>query len=168
MAQLDIHYRNSPAIFPAHMSKTIIKGVPQSGDFLPVIPLLLEGQHTPVSSLAFLSAQHTLFLYVDEDMSPADRVALYALLERVPQEFLGEVQLVLLYRENLPKSLQDMGEFNVQFAKDIEGKWLQRLGKDSVFLLRPDGYLAFSGNLSQSTKLLQWMKDYFLYQSEGM
>lgn len=168
IAQLDVHYRGSPAVLTLSRVKSAIKGAPQSGDFLPVLPFFQKQQGKQLTTLNLLtSGQHQLLLYVGDGVGPAEVVAIFALIERVPVEFAGEVNVVLVHNGNLPDAMHDASDFDVIIASDVDNQWRRRLGEEGVYLLRPDGYLAFSGELAQAIRLLEWMHEYFLYDARA-
>jgi pentachlorophenol monooxygenase len=165
MAQMDVHYRGSPAVFSDEAIRNTVKGLPQSGDFLPTLALRFQGSDEPISTLQLLSSgKHHLFLYVGDGVGPAETVAVFALIERVPVEFKDDVKVIMVHNEQVPEALIDAHEFEADLAADVDSQWQQRLGHHGLFLLRPDGHLAFSGELSQAIKLIDWMQDYFLYE----
>lgn len=159
-SQLDVNYRASPVVTEGPAAQMGRQAPPRAGDRFPYLKLALPGSDVGLSIRDLLaSPRHYLVIQLPVHPAPAQIVAVYALADRVPGEFGEQVSVLVVGPEADAPELGELREFNVTLAADESGQWASLSADGALWLLRPDGHLAYRGALSDADHLIGWLQD---------
>lgn len=163
-SQLNLDYRGSPLVdaSPDEELGRRHQG-PLPGDRMPDARLVSrhQGDECRVHEL-LRQPLHHLLLQPGEDPDHRDWVILHALLSRLPDEYLHELQVTVISQG--PFELEDAGVSaeKVQLWDDQHGEFRSRYGDGRrLWLMRPDGHLAYRAPLTDADYLLAFLKKRF-------
>jgi pentachlorophenol monooxygenase len=89
-------------------------------------------------------------------------VAAFALADRVPGEFSAWVRMAVILPDDVPETLRDLDEFDVNLLVDRNGEFAGSYGDQSaLWLMRPDGHLGYRAHLSDGDQLLLYLRNLF-------
>jgi hypothetical protein len=109
--------------------------------------------------------RHHLIMYLPDGSHHGSLVAVYALADRIRSEFGGYVSMSVVTNSPVDPKLSDLREFAVPTLVDGEGDFRRRYGHQAgLWLMRPDGHLAYRGNPVEADHLLAWLERFFLRQ----
>jgi len=105
--------------------------------------------------------RHYLLIQLDDEPDSQQLVTAYALADRVPGEFGEWVRTLIVAGSTAAKSLRELEEFDVSLLTDQHGEFCQRFGAGAgLWVMRPDGHLAFRASLSDADQLLDWLRNF--------
>ncbi len=163
-SQLNLDYRDSPLVAAGPDAELGRRHQgPLPGDRMPDARLVSrqEGGERRVHEL-LRQPLHHLLLQPGEDPDHRDWVILHALLSRLPDEFLHELRVTVISQG--PFELADAGVSaeKVQLWDDRHGEFRSRYGDGSrLWLMRPDGHLAYRAPLTDADYLFAFLKKRF-------
>ena len=162
-SQLDIQYRGSPLTGQAGPVARRRDG-PCPGDRMPDARLEALASRASARLHQWLRpGRFVLVVQLDEKAREHGNVlAVHALANRLDQDHGGEVLMEVVIPEQLPQEYRDLA------AGDFPGLWRDRHGdfrahcgaSDQLWLLRPDGHLAWRGPPGEADRLLEWLDDW--------
>lgn len=149
VSQTGIRYRESPLTTEGHGSARLPRHAPRAGDRAPDVEL---GPGRRISDL-LRGPQHTLLLFGSRSTALIERFS--ELATEVTARYGALVRPVLL---RLPNAQPPRGEV------DAHGAAHERYGADpgSIYLVRPDGHIAFRGAETDTEPLRATLKARFL------
>ena len=164
MSQLEIGYPDSKLVSSGSgLFAAMADGGPKPGERVPDAALaeLYDDDVVHLTSL-LRDPQHYLLVQLTEALQPQEVVAAYALADRVPEEFGRWVRTLLVVPNQMPDALAEVSEFDVNLLRDRSGEFQQHFGDGpGLWLMRPDGHLAFRAHLSDGDQLLKYLRDFF-------
>lgn len=171
-SQLDVNYRNSPIVTAS--SGAMVgrrQSGPEPGDRIPDAAwrAAADGRpgrlHECQRSGAF---QLLIQLPAAADLDHAAVLAIYALLARLPEEFGHLLGIQIMASEAVwPDKLRDLLDRPSPGAAPglwvAEGEGVARYFGDQgqLWLMRPDGHLAFRGPLTDADELMHYLADVY-------
>ena len=159
-SQLDINYRDSELVGSGSGDWPAGKVGPEPGDRMPDVRL---GSADEVLHLIDLlrDPRHYLLIQLDDEPDSQQLVTAYALADRVPGEFGDWVRTLIVAGSKAAKSLREMEEFDVSLLTDHHGELRHHYGAGAaLWLMRPDGHLAFRASLADADQLLEWLRHF--------
>ena len=160
-SQLDIDYRGSPLAGHEGMLSGRGDG-PRPGDRMPDAHLEALGGGEPARVHQWLRrGRFVLVAQLDEQAAVHGNVlAIHALVNRLSQDLGGEVGMELVIAEQLPEGYRDLvGADFPGLWRDMRGEFRARYGaRDQLWLMRPDGHLAWRGPPGEADRLLEWLE----------
>lgn len=164
MSQLEISYTDSMLVASGSgLFAAMADEGPKPGERMPDAKMTELHSGEPIRLQAFLREPvHHLFVQVSAELQPQEVVAAYALADRVPEQFGQWVRSTVVVPDKLPDVLAEIGEFDINVLRDDGAEFQQRFGKGpGLWLMRPDGHLAFRAHLSDSDQLLKYLRKLF-------
>lgn len=157
-SQLDVNYRHSPLVEAGPEVRRGAPG-PQPGDRMPdarlTYPDGIMGQR--LQGLLRVP-RHQLLVHLP-DAAHRDLVAVYALADRVLSEYGGYLSMVVVVPAPVDPQLKELADFNVQVLVDRQGEFRERYGAaGGLWLMRPDGHLAWRSRVDSADHLLDYLK----------
>jgi 2-polyprenyl-6-methoxyphenol hydroxylase-like FAD-dependent oxidoreductase len=157
-SQLDIHYRDSALVAAGTAPWPQGKGGPEPGDRVPDVRLHSDTGDMQLVDL-LRDPRHYLLIQLDDRPDPQQLVAVYALADRVPGEFGAWLRTLVVAGTAPVASLRELAEFDVSMLFDQDGDFRRQFGSGAaLWLLRPDGHLAFRASLADADQLLSWLR----------
>ena len=159
-SQLDVHYRNSPLVTcgPAADVGWRRQG-PLPGDRLPDAALKsVRTGHLHQLHGLLRKPVHHLLLQLSESPEHNERLVMYALSDRLGQEYRERVHLTVIAarataNEDVPR------EGTTRIWRDHEGEFASAFGDQGrLWLMRPDGHLAYRAPMSNADDLLGYLE----------
>ena len=162
-SQLDINYRESPIV------REVAGGgrsrVPRAGDRLPSTALAhLDNPQArlDIQSLAD-DTRHQMIIVLPEEPEHAALVAVFALCDRLPQEYGRLLKVNVVIQGTPAPTLGELREFPISLLVPADDGVQARFSESGgIWLVRPDGHVAFHGELSSATECLDWLRQFFL------
>ena len=159
-SQLDINYRDSNLVGSGSAGWPAGKEGPEPGDRLPDARLTSGNDVLHLIDL-LRDPRHYLLIQLDDEPDSQQLVTAYALADRVPAEFGQWVRTLVIAGATPARSLRELEEFDVSLLTDQHGEFCQRFGSGAgLWLMRPDGHLAFRASLADADQLLDWLRDF--------
>ena len=150
IAELSLNYRRSPIV-----EDRIGSGALHAGDRVPDTPLTLLDSGAVTSLLTVLAdTRHTLWLIAGEQPSEKDIAALSELRSQIEARFGSYIAVHLVRTTVMPAHSSWHGSGFLDPSGALQVHW----GKEpALCLIRPDGYLAFRGRLSDHEALVSYL-----------
>ena len=164
ISELNIHYQNSPIVaghssFPSHvLSHNGLK----PGDRAPEVQPLFRADGTSTRLFELLrSTKHTLFLLAGEKYSSASLQQLGKLANLVNEHYDELVQVYLVVADTQFPARMPTG---IPVLLDRKKVMHRRYGAgaESLYLVRPDGYIGYRGQPSAADHFWSYMRTIFL------
>ncbi len=159
-SQLDIHYSGSPLVgASASMVTQRRPAGPAPGARVPDALLAPVGEGPPVRLHGCLrEARFQLLIQLPPHPDHATVLTLYALATRLPEDFDGLVGVQVIAAGEWPAELQDLTRSAFTLWQDSQGAFQARFGEGGhLWLVRPDGHLAYRAPLADADHLLMWL-----------
>ncbi|MCC1495459.1 FAD-dependent monooxygenase [Alcanivorax sp. 1008] len=157
ISQLDIAYRDSPLVAQGPSGWLSGKDGPVPGERMPDAHLLGSDEVALVDLLQ--DPRHYLLIQLDAEPDPQQLLTAYALADRVPSEFSDWVSTIVISGPEPVESLRELADFDVSVLSDHNGEFAARYGGGAaLWLMRPDGHLAYRATLSDGDQLLGWLR----------
>lgn len=155
-SQLDVAYPDSPLVGSGSWPPE--REAPEPGARMPDVMLSVEGE--PLRLLDLLrDPRHYLLIQLEATPDPQHWVALYALADRVPLECGEWVRTLVVAPQGALSGLGELREFDVSLLEDTKGEFARRYGEGAaLWLMRPDGHLAWRASLRDADQLLVWLR----------
>jgi len=159
-SQLDVHYRNSPLVTCGPEADVGWRHQgPLPGDRLPDAPLKsVRTGHLHQLHGLLRKPVHHLLLQLSESPEHNERLVMYALSDRLGQEYRERVHLTVIAAratadEDVPR------EGTTRIWRDHEGEFASAFGDQGrLWLMRPDGHLAYRAPVSNADDLLGYLE----------
>ncbi|HLJ32222.1 MAG TPA: hypothetical protein VKU38_01155, partial [Ktedonobacteraceae bacterium] len=164
ISELTIHYRNSP-IVAGHSSipsQVLSHNGLKPGDRAPEVQPLFRTDGTSTRLFEVLrSTKHTLLLLAGEKSSPASLQQLNKLANLVNERYGDLVQVYLVVGD---KYVSGEMQADVPVLLDKEKAMHRRYGAgaESLYLVRPDGYIGYRGQPSAADHFWNYMRTIFM------
>lgn len=159
-SQLDIAYRDSDLVAAGSAGWPAGKVGPEPGDRVPDARLGCGNEVLHLIDL-LRDPRHYLLIQLDDEPDSQQLVTAYALADRVPAEFGKWVRTLVVAGGTAAKSLRELEEFDVSLLTDQHGEFCQRFGAGAgLWVMRPDGHLAFRASLADADQLLDWLRSF--------
>ncbi|MDX1805146.1 MAG: FAD-dependent monooxygenase [Alcanivorax sp.] len=164
-SQLDINYRNSPLVScgPEAAIGRRHHG-PLPGDRVPDAALrsLRTGHEHRLHELLNRPVHH-LVLQMKAQPEHAEQMALFALSERIPEEYHNLVHLTVVVAREGNQEVSLVREGTTRVWQDHEGEFATAFGDQSrLWLIRPDGYLGYRAPATDADHLLEYLERLFV------
>lgn len=158
VSQLDIGYRGSPLVAQGPSGWLSGKDGPLPGERMPDARLL--GGNGSVALVDLLQdPRHYLLIQLDAQPDSQQLLTAYALADRVPSEFADWVSTIVISGRQPTESLRELTDFDVSVLSDQSGEFAARYGAGAaLWLMRPDGHLAYRATLADGDQLLEWLR----------
>ncbi len=157
-AQLDVHYRGAEMAQSVVFDLPVDRGAPVPGDRAPDVALTDADGVTTHTRLLLREGRAQLLVRVSGDVTHAERLSLYALADRVLDEYTELVAMHLVAPGPLPDGLAELGEYCVKVWHDDQGEMAQHYGAQvGLWLMRPDGHLGWCGAIADADRLVLWL-----------
>jgi len=163
-SQLDVHYRDSPLVDAGPDAELGWRRQgPLPGDRVPDATLQSQRDGSPRRVQALLKQPvHHLLLQLGEEPDHRARVILHALLSRLPDEYLNELRVTVVSRDDFELDRSDTGAGRVHLWRDQDGEFEQAFGTGSrLWLMRPDGHLGYRAPLTDADYLFGYLERLF-------
>lgn len=136
---------------------------PCPGDPMPDVKLVHpEGSYSRHLRALLRDPRHHLLVWLPDDRAHRARVSAYALADRLWLDYADRLALTVITPAPLEPELADLREFSVAVLIDRDGEFRRRFGEqNSLWVMRPDGYLAWRGRLREGDRLLQDLERFF-------
>ena len=161
-AQLDVHYRESACVMETAGGGR--SRVPRAGDRLPsaaICPLERREEVLDVQTV-LRDPCHQLLLVFPVVPDHAALVSLFALCERLPQEFAGRVRTRIVLQGARTPELMELREFDVDLFEPADERVQTAFGSSGgIWVVRPDGHIGFHGDLADASECLAWLSQFF-------
>ena len=159
-SQLDVHYRNSPLVTCGPEADVGWRHQgPLPGDRLPDAALKsVRTGHLHQLHGLLRKPVHHLLLQLSESPEHNERLVMYALSDRLGQEYRERVHLTVIAAratadEDVPR------EGTTRIWRDHEGEFASVFGDQGrLWLMRPDGHLAYRAPVSNADDLLGYLE----------
>ena len=159
-SQLDVHYRNSPLVTCGPEADVGWRHQgPLPGDRLPDAALKsVRTGHLHQLHGLLRKPVHHLLLQLSESPEHNERLVMYALSDRLGQEYRERVHLTVIAarataNEDVPR------EGTTRIWRDHEGEFASAFGDQGrLWLMRPDGHLAYRAPMSNADDLLGYLE----------
>jgi pentachlorophenol monooxygenase len=159
-SQLDVHYRNSPLVTCGPEADVGWRHQgPLPGDRLPDVALKsVRTGHLHQLHGLLRKPVHHLLLQLSERPEHSERLVMYALSDRLGQEYRERVHLTVITArttadEDVPR------EGTTRIWRDQEGEFADAFGGSGrLWLMRPDGHLAYRAPVSNADDLLGYLE----------
>lgn len=159
-SQLDVHYRNSPLVTCGPEADVGWRHQgPLPGDRLPDVALKsVRTGHLHQLHGLLRKPVHHLLLQLSERPEHSERLVMYALSDRLGQEYRERVHLTVIAArttadEDVPR------EGTTRIWRDQEGEFADAFGGSGrLWLMRPDGHLAYRAPVSNADDLLGYLE----------
>ncbi|PHR68543.1 FAD-dependent monooxygenase [Alcanivorax sp.] len=159
-SQLDVHYRNSPLVTCGPEADVGWRHQgPLPGDRLPDAALKsVRTGHLHQLHGLLRKPVHHLLLQLSESPEHNERLVMYALSDRLGQEYRERVHLTVIAAqatadEDVPR------EGTTRIWRDHEGEFASAFGDQGrLWLMRPDGHLAYRAPVSNADDLLSYLE----------
>ena len=159
-SQLDVHYRNSPLVTCGPEADVGWRHQgPLPGDRLPDAALKsVRTGHLHQLHGLLRKPVHHLLLQLSESPEHNERLVMYALSDRLGQEYRERVHLTVIAArttadEDVPR------EGTTRIWRDHEGEFASAFGDQGrLWLMRPDGHLAYRAPVSNADDLLGYLE----------
>jgi 2-polyprenyl-6-methoxyphenol hydroxylase-like FAD-dependent oxidoreductase len=159
-SQLDIGYHDSLVVAQGSTPWPHDKPGPLPGDRVPDVCLRALDQDMECHLVDLLrDARHYLLIQLEEEPDPQQLVTVYALADRVPGEFGSWLSTLVISGARPADTLAELREFDLRVLADHQGEFLHRFGRGAaLWLMRPDGHLAYRAPLADADQLLVWLR----------
>ncbi|MEQ3776971.1 MAG: FAD-dependent monooxygenase [Alcanivorax sp.] len=158
-SQLDVHYRQSPLVGcgPEAELGWRHRG-PLPGDRLPDAALgSVRTGHLHQLHDLLRKPVHHLLLQLGESPGHKERLVLYALSDRLGQEYRERVHLTVVVARDTPVD-EIPREGTIRIWRDHQGEFATAFGEGPrMWLMRPDGHLAYRAPVSNANHLLEYL-----------
>ncbi|MFT6635716.1 FAD-dependent monooxygenase [Alcanivorax sp.] len=159
-SQLDVHYRNSPLVTCGPEADVGWRHQgPLPGDRLPDAALKsVRTGHLHQLHGLLRKPVHHLLLQLSESPEHNERLVMYALSDRLGQEYRERVHLTVIAARatangDVPR------EGTTRIWRDHEGEFANAFGDQGrLWLMRPDGHLAYRAPMSNADDLLGYLE----------
>lgn len=159
-SQLDVHYRNSPLVTCGPEADVGWRHQgPLPGDRLPDAALKsVRTGHLHQLHGLLRKPVHHLLLQLSESPEHNERLVMYALSDRLGQEYRERVHLTVIAARatangDVPR------EGTTRIWRDHEGEFANAFGDQGrLWLMRPDGHLAYRAPVSNADDLLGYLE----------
>ena len=159
-SQLDVHYRNSPLVTCGPEADVGWRHQgPLPGDRLPDAALKsVRTGHLHQLHGLLRKPVHHLLLQLSESPEHNERLVMYALSDRLGQEYRERVHLTVIAARatangDVPR------EGTTRIWRDHEGEFASAFGDQGrLWLMRPDGHLAYRAPVSNADDLLGYLE----------
>lgn len=164
-SQLDVHYRATPFTGQG-MGLSPRSPGPHPGDRMPDARLDAVGRDETVRLQQWLRRGRFCLVAQlgGEAREHTNVLSIHALANRLGQDFEGRVAMELVIAEQLPGDYRGLGEEDfpgVGIWRDLRGEFRARYGEhDQLWLMRPDGHLAWRGAPADADRLLEWLESW--------
>jgi pentachlorophenol monooxygenase len=161
-SQLDVNYRTVASSL--NLPPGFLKSPgPCPGDRVPDVKLVHpDGSYSQHLQALLRDPRHHLLVWLPDDSAHRARVSAYALADRLWLDYGERVAMTVITPAPLEPELTDLREFNVSVLIDRDGDFRRRFGEqNSLWMMRPDGHLAWRGRLREGDRLLQDMERFF-------
>lgn len=162
--QLDVGYRQSPLVDAGPDADLGWRHQgPLPGDRVPDARLVSQrdGRRRRVHGL-LREPRHHLLLQLGEAPDHRARVILHALLSRLPDEYLHHLRVTVIGPATIDPVDLGIAADQVHLWEDREGDFLRLFGEASrLWLMRPDGHLAYRAPLTDADDLLAFLERLF-------
>ncbi len=161
-SQLDVNYRTVASSL--NLPPGFLRGPgPCPGDPVPDVKLVYpNGSYSRHLQALLRDPRHHLLIWLPDDSAHRARVSAYALADRLWLDYGKRVAMTVITPTPLEPELADLREFNVSVFIDRDGEFRRCFGEqNSIWVLRPDGHLAWRGRLREGDRLLQDMERFF-------
>ena len=161
-SQLDVNYRTVASSL--NLPPGLLKGPgPCPGDRVPDVKLVHpDGSYSQQLQTLLRDPRHHLLVWLPDDSAHRARVSAYALADRIWLDYGERVAMTVITPAPLEPELADLREFNVSVLIDRDGVFRRGFGdQNSLWMMRPDGHLAWRGRLREADRLLQDMERFF-------
>ncbi|MEE4250600.1 MAG: FAD-dependent monooxygenase [Alcanivoracaceae bacterium] len=157
-SQLDTAYSDSPQVAQGPSGWPASKHGPLPGERMPDVRLHgVSGELALVDLLQ--DPRHYLLIQLDSQPDPQQLLTVYALADRVPTEFADWVSTIVIRGAEPVESLRELADFDVSVLSDQSGDFSARYGVGAaLWLMRPDGHLAYRAALADGDQLLGWLR----------
>lgn len=158
-SQLDISYRAAVMAQSVDFDLPVDRGAPVPGDRAPDVALAdASGAVTPLR-LLLREGRAQLLVRVHGEVSHAERLSLYALADRLSDEYAELVAMHLVAPGPVSEELAELAEYCVKVWQDSRGEMAQYYGAPvGLWLLRPDGHLGWCGAIADADRLVLWLR----------
>lgn len=160
-SQLDVNYRHSPLVDSGPGGRGLTG--PRPGDRMPDARLSWPDGVMGQRLQGLLQVpRHHLIVYLSRGSSHSGRVTVYALADRMLSEFGGCLSMLAVVPAPVDPQLGDLADFGVQVLVDRHHEFERHYGEDAgLWLMRPDGHLAWRGSLESAEQLLDFLRRCF-------
>ncbi len=162
ISELTINYRNSPIVAgqSGHSLPVFSHEGPQPGDRAPEVQPLLHADGTATHLFELLrSTKHILLLLAGENSSP-DTVQQLTMLANQVSERYGELMQAFMVVAD--KRLLSEGLTDVPVLWDKERIMFRRYGDGGFYLVRPDGYIGYRGQVNAIEHFWNYLRTIFV------
>lgn len=161
-SQLDVNYRHALGLMEA--APGFHKGPgPHPGDRVPDARLVhTDGSHSQRLQALLRDPRHQLVVWLPDAGAHRSVVTAFALADRVWSEYGDLLAMTVVTPSPVDPRLSDLRDFSVPLLVDRDGEFRQRFGGDnSLWLIRPDGHLAWRGRARDADHLIIWLERFF-------
>jgi len=158
-SQLDVHYRSSPLVGCGPEAELGWRNRgPLPGDRLPDAALRsVRTGHLHQLHDLLRKPVHHLLLQLGDNPEHNERLVLYALSDRLGQEYRERVHLTVIVAPDTP-SEEIPREGTTRIWQDHQGEFGKAFGDGPrMWLMRPDGHLAYRAPVSNANHLLEYL-----------
>lgn len=160
-SQLDVGYPHSPLVESAPGAMGRGAAGPRPGDRMPDARLVYpDGIMNQRLQGLLRSPRHHLIVHLP-DHGHQGLVTVYALADRMLNEFGGFVAMTVVVPSPVDPQLGELTDYGVQVLVDRHGEFRQRYGSAGFWLMRPDGHLAWRGPADSADHLLDYLQRTF-------
>lgn len=162
-SQLDINYRTVASSLELPTGGLLKGPGPCAGDRVPDVVLVHpDGSYSQHLHSLLRDPRHHLLIWLPDAAAHRARVSSYALADRIWTDYGERIALTVIIRPPMEPELAELQEFNVSVLIDREGDFRRRFGEhNSLWMMRPDGYLAWRGRLREGDRLVQDLERFF-------
>lgn len=162
--QLDVHYRLSPLVSGhGFVSASRRRQGPLPGDRITDVALhsLRRDREHRLHELLKQPVHH-LLLHLPEVPDHAQQLVVYALLQRIADDYESFVHVTVIADADNELTTTLRRESTVRVWHDHTGAWARTVVvPGQLWLMRPDGHLAYRAPLADADHLLSWMEALF-------
>lgn len=169
-SQLDVHYRQSPMVGEGSGMALLRRPAgPLPGDRVPDAPLTPAAGGMPGRVHDMLrDTRHQLLIQVPAVPDHAAVLTLFALATRLPQDFGECLGVQVIAAGDWPAALNELRAYPMTLWCDRDGAFRHRFGDGGhLWLMRPDGHLAYRAPLDDADELVGWLTDHFRRRSNA-
>ncbi|EKF72899.1 oxidoreductase [Alcanivorax hongdengensis A-11-3] len=163
-SQLDVNYRQSPLVaFGPEAALGRRHFGPLPGDRVPDAALksLRTGRDHQLQDLLQQPVHH-LVIQLTAQPAHHEQMVLFALSERIPEEYRDRVHLTVIAAEEGADALSLVREGTTRIWHDHRGEFARAFGEQSrLWLIRPDGHLGYRAPVSDADHLLGYLERLF-------
>ena len=164
LSQLDVSYTHSSIVGAGSgLFAALTDAGPEPGERMPDAALETATDAQPLRVHTFLQEpSHRLFIQLSSTLGHQEIVAAFALADRVPGAFSAWVKTAVVLPGDVPETLRDLEEFDVNLLVDRDGEFARCYGDQAaLWLMRPDGHLGYRAHLSDGDQLLLYLRNLF-------